>query len=83
MPLVHDHSKLWEYIKSETTFDKTVSKTVVYAMLFGANIINIMKNFRLEIEDVLAIRAAFNEFVTGKFPDRVASIWVPIRESKN
>lgn len=81
--LIHDHSKLWEYIKSETAFDKSTSKPVVYSMLFGFNIITMMMNFRLEIEDVLAIRAAFNEFVTGKFPDRVASIWVPIRESKS
>lgn len=73
MPLVHDHSKLWEYIKSETAFDKSISKPIVYSMLFGFNIITMMKNFKLEIEDVLAIRAAFNEFVTGKFPDRVVN----------
>ena len=71
MPQVHDHSDLWKYVKDETGFDKTVSKSVVYSMLFGFNIVTMMKNFKLEIEDVVNIRAAFNEFITGKFPDRV------------
>jgi hypothetical protein len=57
---IGNHSNLWNEIAEKTRVNRHVVKCVVYSMLFGSNIVSVMLDHKLEIEDVVSIRMAFD-----------------------
>jgi hypothetical protein len=57
---IGNHSNLWDEIAEKTRVNRHVVKCVVYSLLFGSNIVTAMRDHKLEIEDVVSIRLAFN-----------------------
>lgn len=60
---IPNNSDLWKYIEAETRIDRTTCKVVVYSLIFGRNIVKTARDYKLEIEDLVDIRMAFNDFV--------------------
>ena len=55
-------NNVWDVIASKTGQDRKVCKDVIYALLFGANIVTVMCHNLLEIGDVTEIRMAFDNY---------------------
>jgi hypothetical protein len=58
-----NHSNRWDEIAEKTEIDRCTVKFVVYSLLFGNNIVSVMLEHKLEIEDVVNIRMAFNDIM--------------------
>lgn len=60
---IPDNSDLWEYVQKESRIDRHICKVVVYSLILGQNIVKAARDYKLEIEDLIEIRMAFNDFV--------------------
>lgn len=63
---IPNNSDLWEYLENESGIDRHVCKVVVYCLIFGRNIVQTARDYKLEIEDLVAIRMAFNDFTKNR-----------------
>lgn len=59
-----NNSDLWTALQTETGKDRHVCKLVIYSMIFGmSNIVCVARENGLEVEDLVAIRMAFDNFI--------------------
>lgn len=58
-----DFDNVWEYVATVTSTSRTACKLVVYMLLVGGPIVEIMKENSLTINDVANIRDSFDHYV--------------------
>ena len=56
---------IWDYIHVETGLETHVIKMVVFAMILGLNVVKVACEHQLTIDDMVAIRMAFDDFALG------------------
>ena len=55
-----------DYIAEKTGLDRWACKGLIYAMLYGGPVIGMCKGSKLCMEDVVAIRCAFDDYIEGR-----------------
>ena len=60
-----NNTELWDYIVKDTGLERHIVQCVVKAMLYGC-IVKICVNQGITIEEAVAIRTAFDDFVEGR-----------------
>ena len=53
---------LWDFISNDTEIDRHICKTVIYHMLFGANLIVCAIQHGLRVDEIVSIRMAFDQY---------------------
>lgn len=58
-------ARLYDYVSENTGFDRTKCKVVIYGLLYG-HIAKACINTKATLDEVVAIRVAFDDFIEGK-----------------
>ena len=61
-PEILPQTDAWDFVCQKTGRTRNECKSVVYALLYGADVVQVMCNLCLEICDVMEIRMAFDEY---------------------
>jgi hypothetical protein len=60
--------KVWDKIEDKTDLSREAVKSLIYAIIYGGPVIHICKNYNLELSDVVAIKMAFDDIMSGREP---------------
>ena len=55
-------SDLWTFISNDTEIDRDICKAVIYQILFGLHVVKYAIKRGLSVDDVVAIRLAFDQY---------------------
>lgn len=70
LPATEPKSNVWDVCAMVSHKDRAVCKKVVYALLFGASVIEVMGQNELEIGDVVEIRMTFDHYMKHEWKHR-------------
>ena len=58
-----DNSEVWNTLTSRTELPREAVKAVIYALLYGGNIIRTCQNYKLGVTEVTTIRCEFDDLM--------------------
>ena len=53
---------MWDTIYHETEIDRNACKGLIYAMLFGSDLMSVIAHYGLSTEEVVRVRMAFDKY---------------------
>ena len=64
--IMEEGGKCMDYISLKTGIDRHACKCLIYAMLYGGPVIGMCKVNKICLEEVVAIRCAFDDYIEGR-----------------
>lgn len=64
--ILSEGPRCMDYVANKTGLDRAACKSLIYAMIYGGPVIGVCKYNKLDLDSIIAIRMAFDDFIEGK-----------------